>query len=113
MGATKVAEFTRKQLRMAELAKALAHPARIAILEYMVDRQQCICGDIVDEIPLTQSTVSQHLKVMKDAGVIKGEIEGNTTCYCIREKTWMEAQTLLNSLFYLYKKESDCCPDKR
>ena len=113
MGTTKVDEFTKKQLRMAELTKAMAHPARIAILEFMIDKQQCICGDIVNEIPLTQSTVSQHLKVLKDVGLIKGDTEGNTVCYCIREKTWSEAQVLLNSLFYLYKKESDCCPDKR
>ncbi len=75
MGTTKTDEFTKKQLRMAELTKAMAHPARIAILEFMIDKQQCICGDIVDEIPLTQSTVSQHLKVLKDAGLIKGDIE--------------------------------------
>lgn len=113
MGTTKTDEFTKKQIRIAELTKALAHPARIAILEFMIYKQQCICGDIVDELPLSQSTVSQHLKVMKDVGLIKGDIEGNTVCYCIREKTLMEAQTLLNSLFYEYKKVNDCCPDKR
>ncbi len=106
-------EYTAKQIRTAELAKALAHPARIAILEFMIYKEQCICGDIVEEMPLSQSTVSQHLKVLKDVGLIKGEIEGNTTCYCIKEKTWTESQTLLNSLFYLYKQKGNCCPTDR
>lgn len=113
MGTTKDEEFSKKQLRIAELTKALGHPARIAILEFMMFKQECICGDIVNEIPLTQSTVSQHLKVLKDAGLIKGDIEGNTTCYCIRKKVWDEAQVLLNSLFFQYKMVKDCCPDKR
>ncbi|HEV8080195.1 MAG TPA: metalloregulator ArsR/SmtB family transcription factor, partial [Chitinophagaceae bacterium] len=86
MGATKTFEFTIKDNRLAKYAKALAHPARIAILQLLVKKQTCICGDIVDEIPLSQSTVSQHLKELKEAGLIKGDIEGATVCYCIDDK---------------------------
>ncbi len=68
---------------LAELAKALAHPVRVRILRILVRKGTCICGDIVDELPLAQSTVSQHLKVMKDAGLIQGEIQGPRTCYCV------------------------------
>lgn len=83
MEATKTKQFTDSQLEMATLAKALGHPARIAIIEYLVSVDACICGDIVDQLPLAQSTVSQHLKALKEAGLIKGSIEGNTVCYCV------------------------------
>ena len=76
MGLTKSEEFTVKDNKLAKYAKALSHPARIAILRILIKRQSCICGDIVDELPLSQSTVSQHLKELKDAGLIKGDIEG-------------------------------------
>ena len=75
MGLTKTEGFTKNQLDTAALAKALAHPARIAILQFLASRQACVCGDIVDELPLSQSTVSQHLKELKTAGLIKGDIE--------------------------------------
>jgi len=87
MGATKTEHFTEQQNRIASIAKALGHPARIAIIEYLVRVNQCICGDIVNELPLAQPTVSQHLKELKNAGIIKGNIEGNAICYCIDEKT--------------------------
>ncbi len=99
MGATKTFEFTIKDNRLAKYAKALAHPARIAILQLLVKKQTCICGDIVDEIPLSQSTVSQHLKELKEAGLIKGDIEGATVCYCIDDKEWKAAQQSINKLF--------------
>ena len=87
MGATKTEHFTEKQNQIAIIAKALGHPARIAIIEYLLKVGECICGDIVNELPLAQPTVSQHLKELKNAGIIKGNIEGNSICYCIDEKT--------------------------
>ena len=89
MGATKTEHFTDKQNQIAILAKALGHPARIAIIEYLMKVDTCICGDIVDKLPLAQPTVSQHLKELKNAGLIKGSIEGNSICYCIDEKIVM------------------------
>ena len=86
MGLTKTEEFTVKDNKIAKYAKALAHPARVAILQLLIKKQACICGDIVDELPLSQSTVSQHLKELKEAGLIKGDIEGVKVCYCIDEK---------------------------
>jgi DNA-binding transcriptional ArsR family regulator len=107
MGATKSLEFTAKDNRLAKYAKALAHPARIAILQLLTKKQTCICGDIVDEIPLSQSTVSQHLKELKDAGLIKGDIEGAKVCYCIDEKEWKTAKDSLNKLFDSFT--GNCC----
>ena len=88
MGASKADEFSVKENRLAKYAKALSHPARVAILKLLISRQACICGDIVDELPLSQSTVSQHLKELKAVGLIKGDIEGVRVCYCIVEREW-------------------------
>ena len=107
MGLTKSYEFSVKENKMAKYAKALGHPARIAILKLLAQKQTCICGDIVDELPLSQSTVSQHLKELKEAGLIKGDIEGASVCYCIDEKEWKSAQAQLNSLFDSFK--GNCC----
>lgn len=109
MGTTKSFEFSVKENRLAGYAKALAHPARIAILEFLSKQQSCICGDIVDELPLSQSTVSQHLKELKNARLIKGEIEGAKVCYCIDEKEWKAAQAGINRLFASYKGKDSCC----
>lgn len=109
MGATKSYQFSIKENKLAKYAKALAHPARITILKILAKKVTCICGDIVDELPLSQSTVSQHLKELKDAGLIKGEIEGAKVCYCIDEKEWKAAQTWINQLFDTYKCGNDCC----
>jgi len=109
MGATKSYEFSAKENKLARYAKALAHPARVAILKLLASKQTCVCGDIVDELPLSQSTVSQHLKELKEAGLIKGEIEGAKVCYCIDEKEWKEAQAWINQLFDTYKVGSNCC----
>lgn len=108
MGITKTDNFNAAQNRLAKLAKALGHPARIAILEVLLKRNTCICGDLVEELPLSQSTISQHLKELKEAGIIKGSIEGTSICYCIDEKVWKEAQRSLNKLFDAYKGGS-CC----
>jgi DNA-binding transcriptional ArsR family regulator len=109
MGATKFLEFSIKENNLAKYAKALGHPARIAILKLLANRKTCICGDIVDELPLSQSTVSQHLKELKEAGLIKGEIEGAKVCYCIDEKEWKAAQVWINQLFDSYKGRNGCC----
>jgi len=93
------AEYTGKEQQIAVYAKALAHPARIAILEVLLRKKTCICGSIVDELPLAQSTVSQHLKELKNAGLIQGTIEGTSTCYCINDKEWTKAASLLQNFF--------------
>ncbi len=92
MGKSKSTLFTKRQNGLAAMAKALAHPARIAILECLLQEGRCVCGDIVEKLPLSQSTISQHLKAMKEAGIILGEVEGVNRCYCINmEKyaAWM------------------------
>lgn len=110
MGATKSDEFSVKDNRVAKYAKALSHPARVAILKLLIQKQACICGDIVDELPLSQSTVSQHLKELKEAGLIKGDVEGAKVCYCIDEKEWNTAKNLLNELFARFQiSSSSCC----
>jgi len=109
MGATKSFEFNAKENKLAKYAKALAHPARIAILQCLARKASCMCGDIVNELPLSQSTVSQHLKELKEAGLIKGEIDGAKVCYCIDEKEWKAAQAWINQLFDSYKNGNDCC----
>ena len=109
MGATKAEEFTLKDNRVANYAKALSHPARIAILNLLIQKQACICGDIVDELPLSQSTVSQHLKELKQSGLIKGEIDGAKVCYCIDEKEWKAAKERLDQLFDSYNSSDNCC----
>ncbi|MBA2610748.1 MAG: winged helix-turn-helix transcriptional regulator [Bacteroidetes bacterium] len=109
MGTTKTEEFTIKQNKIAKYTKALAHPARIAILELLIKKEACICGDIVDELPLSQSTVSQHLKELKDAGLIKGDIDGVKVCYCVDEKEWETAKTYLTTFFTTFTNKKKCC----
>jgi DNA-binding transcriptional ArsR family regulator len=109
MGITKTEEFTIKDNKIAKYAKALAHPARVAILQLLIKKQACICGDIVDELPLSQSTVSQHLKELKEVGLIKGDIDGAKMCYCIDEKEWENAKMYLNNLFDSYTSKAKCC----
>ena len=109
MGLTKSNEFSAKENKIARYAKALAHPARVAILKLLAEKATCQCGDIVDELPLSQSTVSQHLQELKEAGLIKGEIEGVRVCYCIDDKEWKEAQQWLTQLFNAYKPCGNNC----
>lgn len=109
MGASKADIFSDEDNRLAKYAKALAHPARVAILKLLLKKQACICGDIVDEIPLSQSTVSQHLKELKQAGLITGDIEGVKVCYCVDEQEWKIAQSILTDLFDLPKKTGSAC----
>jgi DNA-binding transcriptional ArsR family regulator len=110
MGTTKTKDYSAQELSIAKYAKALSHPARVAILHVLLKRQSCICGAIVDELPLSQSTVSQHLKELKAAGLIKGDIEGVSVCYCIDEKEWTKAKNQLGLLLdKLTLPSSKCC----
>lgn len=95
MGRSKKQVFSADQNRLADLAKALGHPARIAILEFLARSNSCMCGDIVDELPLSQSTVSQHLRELKNVGLIKGDIEGTRVCYCIDNRVLEQARRLM------------------
>lgn len=99
MGLTKTEGFTKTQIEVAAIAKALGHPARLAILQFLAKQKSCMCGDIVNELPLSQSTVSQHLKELKNVGLIRGSIDGPTICYCIDEKNWMRVTKLFGQLF--------------
>jgi len=83
---------------LAELAKALAHPARVQILRLLVRKNACICGEIVDELPLAQSTVSQHLKILKEAGLVRGDVDGPRVCYCIEPRALRRLKSLVGSL---------------
>lgn len=110
MGITKSSIYTEEQNQVAAYAKVLGHPARIAILQELVERKSCVCGDLVNEIGLAQATVSQHLKELKLAGLIKGEVEGSSVCYCIDTKKWNELKFIFSSLFAsLRKGKFKCC----
>lgn len=110
MGATKTDHFTDDQNELAILTKALGHPARIAIIQYLLKVNACICGDIVNELPLSQPTVSQHLKELKNAGLIKGNIEGNAICYCINEVGFEKIKFFFTQVdLYLEKRKNECC----
>lgn len=99
MGATKTTLFTKQQNDIANMAKAIAHPARIAILQYLVKKNACVCGDLVEELGLAQATTSQHLKELKQAGIIQGSIEGTSVCYCIDPAVWKQYKNLFNTFF--------------
>ena len=110
MGASKTTEYTNKEIELAKYAKAISHPARIAILNFLIKKQSCVCGDIVDELPIAQSTVSQHLKELKASGLIKGNIDGVSVCYCIDEKEWKKASQSIGLLFEKFiTNNSKCC----
>jgi len=108
MGTTKTEVFTEEENRIADLAKAFAHPARVAILRLLAEKKACVCGDLVDELPLSQATVSQHLKELKRIGIIKGDINPPRVCYCIDEDVWNEAMQTFGLVFASYLKNS-CC----
>ncbi|MGN6399512.1 MAG: ArsR/SmtB family transcription factor [Flavisolibacter sp.] len=109
MGATKTEHFTGRQNTIAAMIKALGHPARIAIMEYLVKVDACICSDIVNELPLAQPTISQHLKELKNAGLIKGNVEGNSICYCIDEKAIDKLQHYFSNIAAKLEKKNNCC----
>jgi predicted transcriptional regulator len=109
MGITKTEIYTKEQNRLAIQLKAIAHPARIAIIQELIKANACICGDLVNELGLAQATISQHLKELKNAGLIQGTIEGVSVCYCIEPIAWKNLQKELNSLFSSYKDPGSCC----
>ena len=109
MGITKTENFSTQQNELANILKALAHPARVAIIDYLLTVDECICGDIVNELPLAQPTVSQHLKELKNAGIIKGSIEGKSICYCIDEKTIKIVREYLDVILLSIKKTNKTC----
>lgn len=109
MGVTKTEHFTDKQNDIAVMLKAFGHPARVAIIEYLMKVNTCICGDIVNELPLAQPTVSQHLKELKNAGLIKGSIEGASVCYCIDEKAIHKLQQYFAGISNKITTKNKCC----
>lgn len=109
MGITKTEHFSKEQNEISTLLKALAHPARIAIVEYILSVDSCICNDIVAELPLAQPTVSQHLKELKNAGIIQGTIEGNAICYCINPETFKKVKHFIAQIFHKIETQNKCC----
>ncbi|MEO6669927.1 MAG: metalloregulator ArsR/SmtB family transcription factor [Ferruginibacter sp.] len=109
MGLTKSEIFTEKQNKLAQMMKALAHPARIAIIQYLLKANACVCGDIVGELELAQATISQHLKELKNAGLIAGTIDGRNVCYCIDKKAWAQYRKEFAAFFVEYQPKDNCC----
>lgn len=110
MGITKTAHFSDEQNELAILAKAIGHPARIAIIQHLIKVNSCICGDIVNELPLAQPTISQHLKELKNAGLIKGTFEGNAICYCLDENGFEKIKHFFQHIdTYLNNRKEQCC----
>jgi DNA-binding transcriptional ArsR family regulator len=109
MGLSKTEIFTEKQNRLATMMKALAHPARIAIIQILVKSNACICGDLVDELGLAQATISQHLKELKNAALITGTIEGTSVCYCIDPKVWKQYRKEMEAFFVTFENKDSCC----
>lgn len=107
MGITKTQIFTEQQNDLAQFFKVLGHPARVAILQYISNQNICICSNLVEEIGLAQATISQHLKELKSIGLLKGEVEGKSMCYCINIERWTQIQNQLNTFFN--KTKSNCC----
>jgi len=110
MGVTKSDKFSKKENETADIFKAFGHPARIAIINHLLKVNACICTDIVNELPLAQPTVSQHLKELKNSGIIKGSIEGNSICYCLNENSIIKLKTYLDYLVTeISNNKSTCC----
>ena len=109
MGASKSESFSAEHNEMATLFKAMAHPARVAIVDYLLSVDTCICGDIVNELPLAQPTISQHLKELKSAGLIKGNIEGNSICYCINEAGFEKIKQFFQQVTSHLAQKNNCC----
>jgi len=111
MGVTKTDLFTEAQNEIALAAKAFAHPARVAIIQYLLRSDTCINGDLVQELGLAQPTISQHLRELKDIGIIQGTIEGSRVNYCINHNRWAEIKAQFNEIFNQLESSSseDCC----
>ena len=109
MGLTRTDNYTSEQVNLAQLLKVLGHPARIAIVQSIIRTNKCICGDLVTEIGLAQSTISQHLKELKSVGIIQGTIEGTSVCYCINVETWDRLKFSMNELLNAVDANPNCC----
>ncbi|MGK7390723.1 MAG: ArsR/SmtB family transcription factor [Candidatus Cyclobacteriaceae bacterium M2_1C_046] len=111
MGVTKADLFTKDQNHLAQVAKAFAHPARVAIIQHLLKINSCINTDLVQELGLAQATISQHLRELKDAGIIQGTVDGPKVNYCINPTTWMQVKDLFNGIFQQYSNSTDdnCC----
>ncbi|MNK84295.1 HTH-type transcriptional repressor SmtB [compost metagenome] len=109
MGLTKTEMFSKEQNNLASLFKVLAHPARIAILQHIINQRSCICNDLVEELGLAQPTISQHLNELKSVGIIQGTIEGKSVCYCIEQSKWKKIQELFNGFFDQDVVAGKCC----
>ncbi|NAS29743.1 metalloregulator ArsR/SmtB family transcription factor [Flavobacteriaceae bacterium R38] len=112
MGITKSDIYNTSQNEIASIAKVIGHPARVAIIQYLIKSKSCICGDLVEEIGLAQPTISQHLKELKNIGIIKGSIEGTSVCYCIDDSQWVAYKSILQSFLNSYTPaidSDDCC----
>jgi DNA-binding transcriptional ArsR family regulator len=110
MGASKIINYSDAEVQIAKFAKALSHPARVAIIHLLLQKQSCICGDIVEDLPIAQSTVSQHLKELKESGLIKGNIDGASICYCVDTEVLQKASNVLNTLLSAsVQTPSTCC----
>lgn len=107
MGITKTNIFSDEINEIAEIAKVLGHPARIAIIKHLIEENACICGDLVEEIGLAQATISQHLNKLKEMNIIKGNVSGTSMCYCIDPEKWTSIQNKLNQIFIWQSKS--CC----
>ncbi|HIP32944.1 MAG TPA: ArsR family transcriptional regulator [Crocinitomicaceae bacterium] len=109
MGLTKTNNYTEEQVQLAQMMKVLGHPARVAILQSIINTKSCVCGNLVTEIGLAQSTISQHLKELKSAGLIQGTIEGTSMCYCINSKNWNKLSQSINKLLNSVNCSEDSC----
>ncbi|MDM1390185.1 winged helix-turn-helix transcriptional regulator [Myroides marinus] len=109
MGITKAELFSDKKNRLANMFKVLGHPARVAILQYIINQKACICSDLVEELGLAQATISQHLKELKNIGIIKGNVEGKSVCYCIDEVVWNEFAQEFGMFFSQTIQNNECC----
>ena len=109
MGITKTEIYTAEQNKLSSLFKVLGHPARVSIIQHIIDQHACICTDLVEELGLAQATISQHLKELKSIGIIKGTIEGKSMCYCIEETVWNEIQQDFNLFFSQDVNVKSCC----
>ena len=109
MGLTKTEIFTDEQNKIALFAKVFGNPARVAILQHLFKINACVCGDLVDEIGLAQPTISQHLKELKHLGLIKGNVEGTSVCYCIDPKNWTSMKEVMTSFLITDLPEPECC----
>lgn len=111
MAYSKKKEFGTDEIKAAEIAKALSHPARVSIIKFLAEQRSCVCGDIVEHLPLSQSTVSQHLKELKSAGLIDGEVDGPRVCYCIDKANWKKAKEIFAELFNMKFEamKNKCC----